>query len=274
MPSLHRVLILVGGLTLFSVIETAAPLFELSYKRWKHALPNLFFTLTTILVNFPLAFLLVVAADWVTENRIGLLYLIDLPIWLFAILGVVLMDLIGAWLIHYIEHHVKWMWQFHLIHHTDQHIDTTSGNRHHPGESVFRMVFTIIATLIVGASIWIIFIYQTLSVILTQFNHANVNMPKWLDDILLWVFVTPNMHRSHHHYRLPYSDTNYGNIFSFWDRIFGTYQLIDNKRIVYGVDTHMDEKETSNIWMMLKIPFQRYRPTPKYEKEESLKNQD
>ena len=270
MPSLHRLFILVGGLTLFSVLESAAPLFRLNYKRWRHAMPNLFFTLTTIVVNLPLAFLLVIASDWVTEKELGLLYLFPLPIWVFAIVGVMLMDLIGAYLIHYIEHHVRWMWQFHVIHHTDQHIDTTSGNRHHPGESVFRFVFTILATIIVGAPIWMIFIYQTMSAILTQFNHANVVLPSWLERILMVIFVTPGMHRSHHHYRLPYSDSNYGNIFSFWDRIFGTMILVDNKKIKYGLDTYMKEAENQDIMTMLKLPFQKYRPTPSYEKEEEL----
>ena len=270
MPSLHRLLILVGGLTLFSLLETAQPLFDLNYKRLRHALPNLFFTLTTIIVNLPLAFLLVMASDWVSANEFGLLYLVELPTWLFAILGVMLMDLIGAYLIHYIEHHVKWMWQFHVIHHSDQHIDTTSGNRHHPGESVFRFVFTIIATLVVGAPIWMIFVYQTLSAILTQFNHANVQLPQWLEKILRVVIVTPGMHRSHHHYRLPYSDSNYGNIFSFWDRIFGTLILVDNKKVRYGLDTYMAPKESQDVWTMLKLPFQKYRPTPRYEQEEKL----
>ncbi|MCB0649268.1 MAG: sterol desaturase family protein [Saprospiraceae bacterium] len=270
MPSLHRLLILVGGLTLFSLLETAQPLFDLNYKRLRHALPNLFFTLTTIIVNLPLAFLLVKSSDWVTANEFGLLYMVELPTWLFAIIGVMLMDLIGAYLIHYIEHHVKWMWQFHVIHHSDQHIDTTSGNRHHPGESVFRFVFTIIATLVVGAPIWMIFVYQTLSAILTQFNHANVQLPEWLEKILRVVIVTPSMHRSHHHYRLPYSDSNYGNIFSFWDRMFGTLILVDNKKVRYGLDTYMAPKESQDVWTMLKLPFQKYRPTPQYEQEEKL----
>jgi sterol desaturase/sphingolipid hydroxylase (fatty acid hydroxylase superfamily) len=46
-------------------------------------------------------------------------------------------------LIHYIEHKIKWMWKFHMVHHADTHVDTTTANRHHPGESVFRAVFTL-----------------------------------------------------------------------------------------------------------------------------------
>ena len=266
----HRTLILVGGLTIFWLIESAVPLFTFRYNKWKHALTNIFFTLTTIVVNFAMAFILVQASFWVVENNFGIIQWIPMPIWLFALVGLLLMDLIGAWLVHFVEHKVKWMWQFHLIHHTDQHVDTTTANRHHPGESVFRFVFTTMAVIIVGAPMWIVFLYQTLSVVLTQFNHSNVKMPVWLDNALVLVICTPNMHRVHHHYRMPYTDSNYGNIFSFWDRLFGTYEVVDNEKLVYGVDTHMSKEEAEDIGTMLKIPFRKYRPHHSYDQEEVL----
>jgi sterol desaturase/sphingolipid hydroxylase (fatty acid hydroxylase superfamily) len=270
MPTLHRTLILVGGLTIFSLIESAIPLFATNYGRGKHALINIFFTLTTVVVNFSMAFILVKASDWVTYNEIGLLYVFTLPLWAKLVIGLLLMDLISAWFIHWIEHRVAWMWKFHVIHHSDQHVDTTTANRHHPGESVFRFVFTTLAVILIGAPIWLIFVYQTLSVVLTQFNHANIIMNKNLDLYLSYIFCTPNMHRIHHHYRQPYSDTNYGNIFSFWDRIFGTYVLVDNTKLKYGVDTYMKKQETDDLWTMLKLPFQKYRPTPSYERDERI----
>ena len=217
-----------------------------------------------------MAFLLVMTSDYVVSHNIGLLYLVDLPFWVFMVVGILLMDLIGAWLIHWVEHRVKWMWQFHLVHHTDQHIDTTSANRHHPGESVFRFIFTTMAVIIIGAPMWMVFMYQTMSLILTQFNHSNFRMPVWLDKIMITVFCTPDMHRIHHHYRQPYSDTNYGNIFSFWDRIFGTYAQVDNTKLIYGLDTHMDEQEISNIGTILKMPFTKYRPSIHYTEDEKL----
>ena len=266
----HRTLILVGGLTLFWMIESAVPLFSFKYNKWKHAATNIFFTLTTIVVNFSMAFILVQASYWVVENKFGLIQWVDMPLWLFALTGLLLLDLIGAWLVHFVEHKVKWMWQFHLIHHTDQNVDTTTANRHHPGESVFRFVFTTMAVLIVGAPMWLVFLYQTISVVLTQFNHSNLRMPGWLDDALVWIICTPNMHRVHHHYRMPYTDANYGNIFSFWDRMFGTYIKANNDKLIYGVDTHMTKEEAEDVITLLKIPFRRYRPHKEYEKEELL----
>lgn len=268
-PSAHRSLILVGGITIFWLIESAAPLFNFKYKKWKHAGINIFFTLTTIVVNFALAFILVATSDYVVANGIGLLQLVELPLWGVAIGGLMLLDLIGAYLPHLVEHKTPILWRFHLVHHTDQHVDTTTANRHHPGESVIRFVFTTLGVIIVGAPMWLVFLYQSLSVVLSQFNHANINIPLGLDKALRTLIVTPNMHRVHHHYQLPLTDTNYGNIFSVWDRLFGTYAAVDNKELKYGVDTFMAEKEHQNIGTMLGIPFQpRRKPTT--EKQETI----
>lgn len=269
-PSLHRTLILVGGLSFFLTLESIVPLFRFNYKKWRHAGINIFFTITTILVNFLLAFALIKASSWAIENQYGILQWIDGNFWLELIVGLLVLDFISSWLIHWIEHKVPLLWKFHVIHHSDQHIDTTTANRHHPGESVFRLIFTVLAVIIVGAPLWLIFLYQSLSAMFSQFNHSNIAMPKWLDDALMWVFVTPNMHRVHHHYRLPYSDRNYGNIFSFWDRLLRTMVLADNKSLVYGIDTYMDSKEAEDIVTMLKIPFKEYRPQPQYDSEENL----
>jgi sterol desaturase/sphingolipid hydroxylase (fatty acid hydroxylase superfamily) len=269
-PSVHRTAILVGGLVFFSLIESALPLMSLDYKRWKHAGTNIFFTLTTIIVNFILAFILVKVSDWVVAYEFGIIGWMQMPLFAQLIIGLLLMDLLGAYLAHWVQHHIKWMWRFHAIHHTDQHIDVTSANRHHPGESVIRFVFTILATLVVGAPIWLVMLYQSASVVLSQFNHSNLVLPRWLDKIMVYFICTPNMHHVHHHYRMPYSDTNYGNIFSFWDRLFRTYVEVDNSKLIYGLDTHMDKKEVESVVGLLGLPFDSYRPHIEYTEQEQL----
>ncbi|GAB3166165.1 sterol desaturase family protein [Telluribacter humicola] len=260
-PSSHRSAILVGGIALFWLIEGAFPLFRFEYNKWRHAGTNIIFTLTTIIINFLMAFVLLKSSDWAVAKEFGILqWLPALPLWAFTLIGLMLLDLIGAWFIHWTEHKVKWMWRFHLIHHSDLHVDTTTANRHHPGESVFRFVFTTMAVVIAGAPMWMVFMYQSISVALSQFNHANVTLPTWLDQVLSWVIVTPNMHHVHHHYVQPYTDSNYGNIFSIWDRMFGTFTRLEHDKIVYGIDTHMKVEENAHVGNLLKIPFQEYRP--------------
>lgn len=150
--SMHRALILAGGITVFWLIESAVPFIRFNYNKWQHARINIFFTLTTIIVNFVLAFFLLKTANWTTENHFGILnWLPKMSVFLYALIGLLLLDLIGAYLVHFVEHKVKFLWRFHLIHHTDNWIDTTSANRHHPGESVIRFIFTIVGVLIIGA---------------------------------------------------------------------------------------------------------------------------
>lgn len=259
-PSLHRSLILVGGLTFFWLLEGSLPLINFKYKKWKHAIPNIFFTLTTVIINFGLAFLLLETADWVKANQFGIInWIPNLPLWLYVILGVLLLDFIGAYLAHFVEHKVKPLWMVHLVHHTDHNVDTTTANRHHPLESVIRFAFTLAGVFIIGTPIAIVFLYQSLSLVATQFTHANIKLPNKIDELLSYIIVSPNMHKVHHHYMLPYTDSNYGNIFSIWDRLFGTFMKLDPKLIVYGVDTFPDEEANGKIGTLLKQPFHKYR---------------
>jgi sterol desaturase/sphingolipid hydroxylase (fatty acid hydroxylase superfamily) len=273
MPSLHRALLLAGGILFFYMLEGAVPLFRFKastpgYNRAQHLGLNLFFTLTTIVVNFLLAFILVKTSDWAVSNQIGLLPLLTrfdimVPLWAQAIIGLLLLDLVGAWLVHYTEHQVWWLWQFHAIHHADTYVDTSTANRHHPGESVVRLIFTTLAVLLTGAPMWLVFLYQSLSALLSQFNHANIELPRWANRLLGWVVVTPNMHHVHHHHVLPLSNTNYGNIFPYWDKLFGTYADVPGHELIYGLDTHPDPREHNHVGGLLKIPFQPHRKPTK-----------
>jgi len=261
-PSLHRSIILVGGISFFWLLEGLLPLRRLPYKKWQHALPNFFFTITSILVNFSLAFLLLTTADWVNTNHFGLLHLVSLPFWLYVLLGVLFLDFIGAYLAHWTEHRLKPLWMVHLVHHSDHHVDTTTANRHHPLESVVRFTFTLVAVFVLGTPIGVVMLYQSLSVVLSQFNHANIQLPKKVDAVLSYILVTPHMHKVHHHYVLPYTDSNFGNIFAIWDRLLGTYMHLAAEKIVYGVDVFPNETENSRVVPLLKQPFQPYqKPT-------------
>ncbi|WP_299556135.1 sterol desaturase family protein [Seonamhaeicola sp.] len=262
-PSLHRGIIIVGGLTFFWLVEGMMPLFGKPYKKWKHAIPNIFFTITTILINMPLAFLFLKSSNWVMDNDFGILnWLPEMPLWLYTVVGIFLIDFIGAYLPHLIEHKVKPLWMIHLVHHTDHNVDTTTANRHHPLESIIRYIFTLSGIFIIGTPIALVLLYQSLSVLATQFNHANIKLPKRIDKAISYILVSPDMHKVHHHYRLPYTDSNYGNIFSVWDRLLGTYMELDREKLVYGVDVFPDKQKNGHIGELLKQPFQKYeKPT-------------
>ena len=97
-PSSHRALILAGGITFFWLLESGIPLFRFGYNKWKHASVNIFFTITTIVVNFAFAILIVLSSDWCVEHHVGLLQWIDMPLWLEMIVGLLLLDLQAAYI--------------------------------------------------------------------------------------------------------------------------------------------------------------------------------
>ena len=249
------------GLFLFLLLESGIPLSRKAYNKIKHGVLNIAFTIITLIVNLIGAFGILAAVRFNEANNTGLLNIIVLPTWIYVLVGLALMDLIGAWLIHWLEHKIKWMWKLHIIHHSDQNVDVTTGLRHHPGENILRLTFTTLAVLITGASFGLVMMYQTISVFFAHLSHANICLPRLFERVLSYVFVTPHFHKVHHHYVQPFTDSNYGNIFSIWDYCFGTvnkFEDIDD--LTYGVDTHMNPDENSSLTNLLLIPFQPYRP--------------
>ena len=259
-PTYVRTIILISGISFFLILEAGIPLFKFDYKKGKHAVINITFTLITLVINLFGAGIILAAINFNQSYGYGILNFIQLPLWAYVIIGLALLDLIGAWLIHWLEHKVQWMWKFHIIHHSDVHVDVTSGLRHHPGENIMRLCFTTLAVLVVGPSFGLVMLYQTISAFFAHLTHANIRMPIILDRYLSYIFVTPHFHKIHHHYMQPLTDTNYGNIFSFWDYIFGTASgSYEVENLVYGIDTHFKKEEHSNIKNLLMIPFQPYR---------------
>ncbi|MDB4286220.1 sterol desaturase family protein, partial [bacterium] len=234
--------------------EGSFPLFTLSYKKWKHAGVNLVFLSTSVVINLLFGVATVGIFSWGLQNEFGLLYLVDLPIWIELLIAVMLLDLVAQYFVHVLLHKYKWMWKFHMVHHSDSHVDATTGTRHHPGDYLLRETFALGAIVVLGMPIAFYLFYRIVTVFFAYFTHANINMPVWLDKALSWVIISPNMHKFHHHFERPWTDSNFGNIFSFWDRIFGTFIYDDPKKVKYGLDI-LDESMDENIGYQFKVPF-------------------
>jgi sterol desaturase/sphingolipid hydroxylase (fatty acid hydroxylase superfamily) len=142
-----------------------------------------------------------------------------------------------------------------MVHHADNNVDVTTGLRHHPIESVLRGLFFFAAILLSGAPMYAVMIYQTITVLFVAFTHANIRLPKKIDAGLSWVFISPNMHKVHHHWQQPYTDSNYGAVLSIWDRLFGTYKELDPSQIRYGLDRYYPNEQDENFMLLLKKPF-------------------
>ena len=111
---------------------------------------NLVLLTTSILINVLFGVLTAGIFIWAGNNNFGLLYLIELPLWAEVLLGVMFLDLVAQYLVHYLLHRVAFMWRFHMVHHSDTQVDVTTGTRHHPGDYMFRELFALGGILIGG----------------------------------------------------------------------------------------------------------------------------
>jgi len=241
-------------LTFFWILEGAFPLAQHQYQKWKHAKLNLVLLSTTILINALFGLAIAGMFIWAEANNVGLLYLVELPLWLEVLIGVMILDLIAQYVAHYLLHKVKFMWKFHMVHHSDTKVDVTTGTRHHPGDYFMREIFATMAILIGGMPLAVYLLYRILTILFTYWSHSNLNLPIAVDKTLSILFITPHMHKFHHHFERPWTDSNFGNIFSLWDRAFGTFVYDDPLKIKYGLDVLEDEK-ADDIAYQLKIPF-------------------
>ena len=148
---------------------------------------------------------------------------------------------------------------FHLVHHSDKVVDVSTTLREHPGENILRLSFTLCWVFLSGAAFWALILRQIIQVFSTLFAHMNLRLPDSIDRIIGSIFITPNLHRVHHHYQQPYTDCNYGDVLSIWDRLFGTLNSFPEEELVFGVDTHMKVSETNNFRSLVNIPFEKYR---------------
>lgn len=255
---LERMAMLVGGLLFFWVIEGAIPLMPMRYKqnKFRHAWVNFGFTALHLVIHMALAVVIVKLSDWCHESRFGIIYWAHSGILMTVIIGVLALDF-SSWLVHFVMHKNKILWRFHLIHHADNNVDVTTGLRHHPGDSLLRGIFFILLIFVSGAPMYSVMIYQTLVVVSTAFTHANINLPKWLDYGLSYFLVSPNMHKVHHHWKQPYTDSNYGAVFSFWDRLLGTYKKLDTSQIRYGLDQYYPNEKDEDFVKLMKSPFEK-----------------
>ncbi len=254
MPSWQKLLWIFICISMNWVVEVAAPLMKFDYKKWKHAGVNFVFLASDLTINILFSLATVGIFAWLATNEFGLLYLIDLPLWVELLIAIAALDFTAQYLVHYLLHKVKWMWKFHMIHHSDTTVDATTATRHHPGDYVLREVFALIAVTITGIPVAFYLFYRILTVFFGYFTHANINMPRGLDKAISYVFVTPNMHKFHHHFERPWTDTNFGNIFSIWDRMFGTLVYEDPSKVVYGLDV-ADDSRDKDLLYQFKLPF-------------------
>jgi sterol desaturase/sphingolipid hydroxylase (fatty acid hydroxylase superfamily) len=160
---------------------------------------------------------------------------------------------------HWMYHRVAVLWRLHRVHHTDTAYDFTLGLRFHPVEGLATAALILGAVAALGIPAVAVLAYQLLAIAASLLSHANVRIPSRLEAILRRVVVTPDMHRIHHSVSGAEAHGNLGNLFSWWDRIFGTYVAQPaggHEALVFGVERFRRERDGWLPWMLLN-PFAR-----------------
>jgi sterol desaturase/sphingolipid hydroxylase (fatty acid hydroxylase superfamily) len=193
---------------------------------------------------------------WGDGRGIGLLRVVEWPGWIELAVALILFD---AWMYawHRANHEIPFLWRFHRMHHSDPELDATTGLRFHPGEQLLSAVARLAVLPLLGMELWQLAIYEAILLPVILFHHSNVRFPRWLDHGLLTVVVTPAMHRVHHSRLQPETDSNYGSILPYWDRIFGSFRLReDASTIEIGLD-EFDDPRWQSLGGLLRTPLAR-----------------
>lgn len=250
----NRLVFLLTACALLSSVEFLVPLFRFRQGRIRRALPNLLLAAAVVLMNLTVASVAASVSAMVTRHGIGLFAGMHLQRWIVLIAGIAGLDLF-AWFAHVLLHKVPVGWTFHRVHHSELEVDVTTSFRQHPCETLWRIIWQWAGVAAFGLPFWILPVYLGLSSLNALFEHANVRMSSGVDRCLRLIIVTPHMHKIHHSRICAQTDSNYSNIFSFWDRLFRTYtQQVDMRSLRYGLDGLDDAEGQKLTWLLLE-PF-------------------
>ena len=154
-------------------------------------------------------------------------------------------------------HALPALWRVHRVHHADPLVDVTTTLRQHPIEGLWRFLFIMTPAWVLGVSAPTLLLYRMASALVGLTEHMDVKLLEPLDRALSWLVCTPNMHKLHHSRRPIETDSNYGNLFSLFDRVFGTFTPPTPGRCVdYGLEGY-DGAESQQLGALLRLPFDR-----------------
>ena len=220
------------------------------------------------LINAALVTLLplstVLAASWAASRGIGLLNAVPVPFAVAAAATVAIRSL-SIYAVHRLSHALPWLWRIHRVHHVDTALDLSTGLRNHPLELAIVVPAVAGAAIAFGLEPRALAVYEAIALPFALWSHANLRLPSRLDGALRWLLVTPAMHHVHHSARRCETDSNYGDVFSVWDRLFGTYSALDEpalRRLRFGLGEAHDRR-SSHLGAQLLSPLSREPSEPR-----------
>lgn len=193
----------------------------------------------------------VAAALYVAETRETMLQRTSL--WVAIPLTVLMLDF-AKYVTHRLFHSVGWLWRVHRVHHSDPDFDVSTGLRFHPLEPFLPQLADLGLILLVGPPVAAVVTATVLAAVINFLEHANATLPPKWEKALGTVFVTARMHRVHHSEAMADQQSNYGELFSWWDKLLGTYRA-EPASAGIGLRGYQDARSMGLSDMLLQ-PFQ------------------
>jgi len=198
------------------------------------------------------------ALAWSSQKPFGLVHLAQIPAAVEFILAFLLMDLTFYWW-HLANHRIPFLWRFHNVHHADPDLDVSTGFRFHFGEVAMSAAFRVAQVTFIGISGPVFAVYELVFQANTLFHHSNVRLPILLERLLNKVLVTPRMHGIHHSQVQRETNSNYGVVFPWWDRLHRTLGLnVPQAQIVIGIPAYSQPEDNRFLNLVL-MPFHKQR---------------
>lgn len=194
----------------------------------------------------------------VREERWGIAQRVGGPEWLRDAIAFLLLDYtMYVW--HVLTHKVPVLWRFHLVHHIDLDLDTTSALRFHAADMAISVPWRVGQVAICGASPRALLLWQSFFFVSVVFHHSNIRLPLALERRLVRVLTTPRMHGIHHSMVFEETSSNWSSGISLWDWLHGTARVdVPQETIVVGVPAYADPKAPA-LLPSLQLPFVRQR---------------
>ena len=196
--------------------------------------------------------------------NLGLLHRLDAPFWLAATLGFLLADF-SDYVFHRASHRFRTLWLLHAVHHSDPRLDASTSLRQHPFSYVPALVIRLMLIIALGAPAWSLVLRDVLAVISSHLHHAAISwsprMIAWTERYLSWLIVPPTAHWLRHDPREEFTNSNYGQLLSCWDHIFGTYTPSTKTTSESGLSA-LSDSHWHTVQGLLQMPW-RARRLPK-----------
>ncbi len=197
-----------------------------------------------------------VVASWAVGHGLGLLAWLGAGRWASVGAGILGLDAISyVW--HRATHQVPLLWRFHQVHHADASFHVTTALRFHPGELLLALPVRLAAILLLGVPPEGVLFFELVFGVANLLEHGNFDLPRRLEPFVHRLFITPALHRAHHASEWRELNTNFGTVFSAWDRLAGTFRASDAKRRVTTGLPDAAGSPAPSLAESLLLPFRR-----------------